>query len=299
MKIKPLAFDSLGVRSTATFVETDQKITIDPAAALGPKRYRLPPAQIEIDRLLELSKIINEHAVKSDILTISHYHYDHYSPDVDFHENFYKDKILLVKNPHENINKSQAKRAREFLEKICDTPAKIEFADDRTFKFKKTEIKFSPAVYHGSKNSKLGFVLMCSSSYPLEKQENAMAIREKVIHASDIQGPQVGETRDWIIAENPDTLILSGFPTLFLGWRFPKSGLEKSNQNLIRIMEETKVKKIILDHHLVRDLHYKNKITPVLERAGELGREIITAAEFRGMEPEFLEARRKEFFRNS
>ena len=57
MKIKPLAFDSLGVRSTATFVETDQKITIDPAAALGPKRYRLPPAQIEIDRLLELSKM--------------------------------------------------------------------------------------------------------------------------------------------------------------------------------------------------------------------------------------------------
>ncbi|MDP3066785.1 MAG: hypothetical protein Q8N08_08620 [Methanobacteriaceae archaeon] len=33
MKINPLAFDSLGVRSMATFVEIDQKIMIDPSTS--------------------------------------------------------------------------------------------------------------------------------------------------------------------------------------------------------------------------------------------------------------------------
>ena len=57
MKIIPLAFDSLGVRSMATGVETDLRIIIDPGAALGPSRYNLPPSKIELQRLEELSKI--------------------------------------------------------------------------------------------------------------------------------------------------------------------------------------------------------------------------------------------------
>ncbi len=280
MKVQPIAFDSLGVRSTATYVETDQKILIDPGAALGALRYGLAPAEIEFQRLKELSKEICDYAKMSDILTISHYHYDHYFPYADI----YKGKILLTKDPKNNINKSQKGRAREFLDILNNSPKRIEFADDREFIFGKTNLRFSPAVRHGAENSKLGFVLMCSISYK----------NEKIIHASDIQGPQVTETTDWIIHENPDILILSGYPTIFLGWRFPKSGLEKSNENLIKILEQTKVKKIILDHHLARDLKYKNKIGSVLKRATHLNKKVITAAEFLGKEPEFLEARRKE-----
>ena len=48
MNVKPLASESLGVRSMATYVETkDCKILIDPSAALGPKRYGLSPHQKE------------------------------------------------------------------------------------------------------------------------------------------------------------------------------------------------------------------------------------------------------------
>ena len=44
MKIKPVASDSMGTRSMATYVETkDVKIFIDPGVALGPSRYGLPP----------------------------------------------------------------------------------------------------------------------------------------------------------------------------------------------------------------------------------------------------------------
>jgi hypothetical protein len=282
MKIIPLAFDSLGVRSMATFVETNFKILIDPGAALGPSRYGLTPHPLEIQKLEELEERIKKFANKADILTISHYHYDHYSP----YENFWAGKILLMKHPKEKINFSQKNRAKEFLEEIDEKAKEIEFADGREFLFDKTKIKFSPPVNHGAENSRLGYVVMCSISYK----------KKKFIHASDIQGPQIKETKEWIINENPDILILSGYPTIFLGWRFSQKGFEESNKNLMEILEKTKIKKIILEHHLLRDLNYKKKISEVLEKANELDKEIITAAEFLGKENEFLEAKRRELY---
>jgi len=282
MKIVPLAFDSLGVRSTATYVETDVKILIDPGVSLGSLRYGLPPSVKEIERLKELSEIVEEYAEKAFMLTISHYHYDHYFPQA----NFYKDKFLLLKNPKENINLSQKRRASEFFDWIKDSPKRKEFADGRNFKFRKTKINFSPPVFHGEDRSKLGYVVMCSISFQ----------RKKLIHASDVQGPQLDFTTNWIIDENPDVLILSGFPTLFLGYRASKMGMEQSNKNLLKILTQTKVNTIILDHHLVRDKNYKDKIKPVLKEAEKLSKKVLTAAEFLGKEPDFLEAKRKELY---
>jgi len=281
-KIVPLASDSLGVRSLATYIETDKKILIDPGAALGPIRYGLPPTKIELKRLDESLKLIKSHARKSEIITISHYHYDHYIPD----ENIYRGKILLLKDPKKNINKSQTKRGKNFLDFIDDTPKKIEIADGKEFKFGKTILKFSPPVYHGAENSRLGFVLMLCVNYK----------NFKFIHASDIQGSQTKKSTDWIIEQNPDILMLSGFPTIFLGWRFPKRNLEESNKNLIKILKNTKVETIILDHHLVRDLNYKKKIESIFKEAEKLDKKILTVAEFLGRKNEFLEARRKENF---
>jgi len=283
MKIIPLAFDSMGVRSTATFVETDQKIVIDPGVSFAPLRYGLPPTKLELQRLEELSEKVYRNAQIADILTISHYHYDHYFPEADF----YSGKILLIKDPKNNINKSQKGRGKEFLNWIKDTPQLMEFADGKKFKFRQTELSFSPPFYHGGEGSKLGYVLMCSIKYR----------GKKIIHGSDIQGPQVIQTADWIIQENLDILILSDFPTLLMGWRSSKFGLHQSNKNLIKILTETKVKTIILDHHLVRDLNYLNKVDEVFKKAKFLNKRIITAAEFLEKEPEFLEARRKEFYK--
>ena len=283
MKIKPLAFDSMGVRAMATYVETDNNILIDPGAALAPNRYSLPPHSLELAKLKELSGNIEEYMAESDILVISHYHYDHYFP---YDSNLYRFKILLLKDHKNNINHSQRDRSQKFMYLIDHLPKRIEASDSREFKFKETEIKFSPPMHHGAINSKLGFVVMTSISY-----EN-----EKLIHASDVQGPDVDETAEWIIAENPDTLIISGYPTLFIGWMLPQQGLIKSNENLIKILNETKVKTIILDHHLVRDLNYRDKIKDVLFEAEKLGKKIMTAAEFSGIENEFLEARRKELY---
>jgi hypothetical protein len=84
-----------------------------------------------------------------------------------------------------------------------------------------------------------------------------------------------------------------------MGWRTSKFGLEESNQNLIKLLSQTKVNTIILDHHLVRELHYMNKIEEVLKTAEKLKKKVITAAEFLGQKPDSLEARRKEFYKSN
>ncbi len=62
-RIVPLAFDSFGVRSMATFVETDNlRILIDPGVSLAPIRYGLEPHPLEWERLNETWKTIKQYS---------------------------------------------------------------------------------------------------------------------------------------------------------------------------------------------------------------------------------------------
>jgi len=81
MKILPLAADSLGTRSMATFVETgDINILVDPAVSLGPRRYGLPPHPLEYEKMDEHWGNIKKYVASSDVLILTHYHYDHHDP---------------------------------------------------------------------------------------------------------------------------------------------------------------------------------------------------------------------------
>jgi len=284
MNVLPLASDSMGVRSQSTFVETkDIRIIIDPGVALGPSRYGLSPHPLEFEKLEELTQVIKNYMKISDVLLITHYHYDHFMPgEPELHRN----KILLIKHPKENINYSQQNRSRDFLEEIDELPKKIKYADGKEFNFNKTIVRFSDAVWHGPEKSKVGKVVMVS----------VYDGNEKLVYGSDAQGPLTDRQVNWIIKEDPDIVILDGPPTIFIGWRMGKWILDKSIENEIKILEKTKVKTMILDHHLVRDLHYKEKIKPVIEKARKLNKNLITAAELAGKTPNFLEARRKELY---
>jgi len=73
--IVPLAYDSLGVRSMATFVETDDvRILIDPAVSLAPLRYGLPPHPMEWKRMEESWEKIKQYAELADVLIVTHYY---------------------------------------------------------------------------------------------------------------------------------------------------------------------------------------------------------------------------------
>ena len=58
------------------------------------------------------------------------------------------------------------------------------------------------------------------------------------------------------------------------------------------MLRENKPKYLILDHHLVRDLMFKDKLRMVYEFAKERGINVVTAAEYLGRENVFLEANR-------
>ncbi|MEA1994237.1 MAG: hypothetical protein U9N35_07600 [Euryarchaeota archaeon] len=138
----------------ATYIETAEvNILIDPAVALGPKRYGLPPHEKEIERKETLWKEIRQHAVTADILVVSHYdHHDPSKPEI------YNDKIVYIKDPKNNINYSQKNRAKHFLNMIDDRAAEITIADGSQFYHGSVKIAFSEAVYHGV-TSKLGYVV--------------------------------------------------------------------------------------------------------------------------------------------
>jgi hypothetical protein len=282
-KIIPLAFDSFGVRSMATFVETsDLKILIDPGVSLAPLRYGLEPHPLELKRLDETWEIIKKYAEHSDVLIVTHYHYDHHDPN---HPELYKNKTVFVKHPTENINKSQRGRAALFLEAIKGLPRKIEISDGKIFQLGKTRITFSKAVCHGT-NPRLGYVTEVSI------KSNS----EKFLHTSDVEGPSLDDQIQFILQEKPDVLFVDGPMTYMLGYRYSYKSLEISNENLVKAVKEADLQTLVLDHHFLRDLKYKMRIKRVYDAAKESNVEVLTAAEFCGRKIEMLEALRKELY---
>lgn len=283
MKVFPIAADSLGTRSMATHVKThDCSILIDPSVALGPLRYGLPPHPLELQRLDEHWMEIKKLAEKSDILIVTHYHYDHHNPDAP---EIYKDKTVFLKHPKEKINKSQMGRAKFFLERLGDLPKKIEYSDGREFSFGDTRIKFSNPVFHGT-NSRLGYV-------------TEVSIKERdfcFVFTSDVEGPSIDAQAKFIIDENPNLVYLDGPMTYMLGYRYSKASLVQSIRNIARIFEKTKIEKLIVDHHFLRDIKWNSRIDEVFEAAKKNGVEVATAAEYLGQENVTLEARRKELY---
>ena len=82
VKVIPLAAESLGVRSMATYVEAAGRgILIDPGATLAPSRYGLPPAKEEWEALRRVNDRISAYAGRAEIVFVSHYHEDHFRSD--------------------------------------------------------------------------------------------------------------------------------------------------------------------------------------------------------------------------
>jgi hypothetical protein len=64
-----------------TQVETeDEKILLDPGITYTPDRYGLPPSPEEINRIIELTKKVEERILTTKVMFISHYHFDHFFP---------------------------------------------------------------------------------------------------------------------------------------------------------------------------------------------------------------------------
>ncbi len=292
IRVLPLAFESFGIRSMATFVETDDlKLVIDPGSALGP-RFKLSPHEHEYVALARSRQEILDAARNADVLTISHYHFDHYVPSFEdwlwvwsspkLAERLYRGKLILAKDTSSNINLSQRKRGYMFKKFNSKLVKEIRVADGKSFKFGRTILKFSRPVFHGTPESQLGYVLMLTIQTP----------GCSVVHASDVQGPIDDTTLTLIMKQEPDALLIGGPPLYLKGFKIDEESLVRACNNMIKIAGEVPLS--IVDHHLLRSLEYREYLKPVHAEAERSGHRVLSASELIGRKPELLEARRKE-----
>jgi hypothetical protein len=85
--------------------------------------------------------------------------------------------------------------------------------------------------------------------------------------------------------------------TYMLGYRYSQKSFYESLNNLRKIIEVTDVKEIIVDHHLTRDLKWRERLETVFSAGIEHGVKVLSAAEFGNIDEDMLEARRKELYK--
>lgn len=298
IKITPLASESFGARSMCTLVETpDVSVLLDAGVSLCPYRFSLPPHPIEFQTISRLRQVIADAADKASVTTISHYHFDHHTPsyedwvvnwtdDGETARQIYQNKIVLAKNPKENINASQRQRAWMFQKTGGKHAKTVEAADGKTFTYGNTKLSFSEAVAHGSDDSMLGWVIMAT----IEVGD------ERFMHAPDVQGPMSNRTTELILAAKPTVIMLGGPPLYLAGFRVEEAQLELGLRNLERIVEAVPL--VVLEHHALRDEFWRPKMERAFEKAKAAGHTIMTAAEYTGKDNVFLESKRKQLYRD-
>ncbi|RLE54878.1 MAG: hypothetical protein DRJ40_09885 [Thermoprotei archaeon] len=284
MRIVPIAFESLGVRSMATFIETpDTRIVIDPSAALAPRRFGLPPHPLEKQRLQELLKEIERYCSQAEVVIITHYHYDHHNPA---QPELLDGKYVLIKHPTNHINISQRIRAARYLKSIrerCRLKA-LEYGENKELHFGNTRVRTSPPLPHGA-DSRLGYIFMVLIEYG----------DEKLLFTSDVEGPALREQVEWIKHVRPTVLILDGPMTYMLGHRYSNDLLNFALNSIVEILNECPIHTLIIDHHFMRDVEYRKYVNEILSRT-KRDVSIVSAAEFLGREPLLLEAKRRELY---
>ena len=299
IRIIPLAAESLGVRSMCTYVETpDVKILLDAGVSLCPKRFGLPPHPLEFKAITKARKRIADAAEKAEIVTISHYHFDHHTPyfedwlcnwtaQNETASQIYEGKTVLMKNPKEKINFSQRRRSWIFQKTCGKFVEKLETADGKSFSFGETKVKFSEPVFHGPENSALGWVLMTTIEHE----------GEKFMFAPDVQGPMYEHTLELILDEKPKLLIIGGPPLYLERFKVETEQIRVGMTHLEKLAEKVPI--IILEHHILRDENWFEKCRAIFGKASSKGHKVLTAAEYLDVKNMFLEARRKKLFETS
>jgi len=296
IRVVPLAAESLGVRSMCTYVETsDVKILLDAGVSLCPNRFGFPPHPREFQTIDQCRGEIARAAENADVVTLSHYHFDHHTPSfedwlvnwtqkVETARQIYQQKTVLVKNPRENINFSQRRRGWMFKKTGGKYAEKLEVADGKTFAFGDTNIKFSEPVFHGPDDSALGWVLMATVEVG----------GEKFMFAPDVQGPMSARTLSLILDEKPGLIMIGGPPLYLAKFKVGDAEIEAGLRNLRKVADA--VPRVIVEHHILREPNWLETTRSTMGNSEKPKHEMMTAAEFIGKENTFLEANRKEFF---
>src|SRR5206468_1910820 len=239
MKVIPLAAESLGVRSMATYVEVGRTgILIDPGATLAPARFGLPPTEDEWEALRRANDRISAYAARASFVFVSHYHEDHFRSDPAS----YAGRRVLAKDPRRMIGGRQAGRA-DALWKALEGQARVESADGLQRREMDLELYVSPPLPHGVDGTPFGSVVGLTIVDPAE--------RERFVFASDLQGPASPVAAAYLVQQRPTLLYVSG-PVSYLEREVGRDAIERAIDQLARVVDATGCR-VIMDHHALRD----------------------------------------------
>jgi predicted metallo-beta-lactamase superfamily hydrolase len=281
LKITPLAAESMGSRSMATFVESKKfRLLIDPGACITDKRFNLPPHPLETWRLEKLHDRIQSFFKSAQAIVITCFHDDHLTESFTA---LFKGKLLFIQNPNNHITADCRKKAFRFLKQVKGLPLDIIYMDNRAFQLGDLCVHFSKpcACEPEGKNG---------TCIPLAvTREN-----DSFVYSSHIAGGLDKKSLTWIINKKPTFFYLDG----------PSTTVKNRDQSVLshffplmeRLLKEAPPKILLLDHHILRDLNWRKKMEPLLKMAARYKVKLQTAAEYRGEAIDLLEARREQLY---
>ncbi len=271
-----VAVDSFGVKGMCVRIETpDLTVTVDPGVSPQTAEFPLPEERRK-ELQAKYTQAVIESCIHSQAIVISHYHLDHFLSQRE--PRVYTDKIIFAKDIAD-LPQKQQETAQRFFRAIDGLPKEIIWADGRRFKFKRTEIGFSPPLWHGRLAAEPGKVIMT----------DVKRGKERVLVSSDIAGPVDETTTDRICQINPREAAIDGYPSSLSDSPATDLELLKSIINISRILHLPGLKTLVLDHHLARDYRYPALWQIVYRKAAELKKRFGTAAELKGEKSLVLE----------
>jgi hypothetical protein len=171
----------------------------------------------------------------------------------------------------------------EWIHEFSTSDTKILFADGKTFRMGSTTLRFTRPFFHGIEYDRLGWVI------GLVVECGGV----KFLYGSDLQGPMLEDYANWVIEEKPQILIMDGPATYLFGYMLNRINLKRAIANAKLIIQKTSPQVLIYDHHLPRDIRYRERVAEIYQAAEKEGKKVLTAAEWFGEEPLILKYKRE------
>ncbi|MFN3804510.1 MAG: MBL fold metallo-hydrolase [Pyrobaculum sp.] len=288
MEITPVGEESLGVRSMCMYVESkDLRILLDAGVSLAPRRFGLPPHSRELERAREVRGRMLELAAAVEVVTVSHYHRDHFTPwypspymatDGETYVKIYGGRKVYMKEPGD-LNWSQRRRHYGLVNALRQIGAEVIYADGGEWQIGSTTLRASAPLWHGASGSKTGRVLGFA----------VLDGEESLVFLPDVEGPIEPEPVQFAKSVRP-TIIVVGGPATYL--EVDVAAAVRRLRELIDLRPHT----LVLAHHLLRDGDWRGKVGEVFGHAERRGVVIATYAQLAGVAEELLEANRRALY---
>jgi hypothetical protein len=197
----------------------------------------------------------------------------------DFGDYNSRRKELFKKGQKWFRNRVEKWKSSKLIPELKFRNIEVKFAEGKEFKFGRTRLRFTRALFHGIEFSRVGWVFAT-----VVKRG-----RQKFLHSSDLDGPIIEDHADLIIRERPNVLHLDGPMTYMFGYMLNRINLNRAVENATRIVEKARTGVMVYDHHLPREPKFRERTEKVWETAKQKRKKVLTVAEFLRKKPVVLD----------